>query len=114
MRELLELRPSILQRDRPVPHLLLSRGIRIERKIAETLELIALLRPRARKRRLAFRGYYFERVRIDERFEIAARACRAGASSGGGIGLGNSEEPIIQSDFRIDGVRLRLPSESCL
>ena len=48
-------------------------------------------------------------MRIDKRFEIAARACRAGASSGGGIGLGNGKEPIIQSDFRVDGVRRAYP-----
>ncbi len=33
-------------------------------------------------------------MRIDKRFEIAAR-----------VGFGNGEESIVQSDFRVDGVR---------
>ena len=48
-------------------------GIRIERKIAEPLKLIAFFRMRVRKRWLAFRGHDFQRIWINERFEIAAQ-----------------------------------------
>ncbi len=80
-----------------------ARGIGIEREIAEPLELIALFGLRIRKRRLAFRGHDFERVRIDKRFEIAAR-----------VGFGNGEEPVIQVELPRRWRAPRLPNGSCL
>src|SRR5438132_6347703 len=88
-------RPCVLECDRPVPHLFIVRRIRIECKITESLELITLFGPCIGKGWLAFRSHYFERARIDKRFEIAASACHAGAHGGGGIGLRNGEEPVI-------------------
>src|SRR6266567_728 len=88
-------RPCVLECDRPVPHLFIVRRIRIEREITESLELITLFRPRIGKGWLAFRGHHFARIGIDKGFEIANRACRAGAHGGGGIGLRNGEEPVI-------------------
>ena len=100
MRELLELRPSVSQRDRPVPHLLLSRGIRIEREIAETLELIALVQAaRPLSAGSHFAATIFERVRIEIRLEIAARR-RA---------PGTVKSRSYKSDLRVDRVRCAYP-----
>src|ERR1700724_2102388 len=87
-------RPRIFQRDRAVPHLFLRHGIGVEREISKPLKLIPFFRTRVRELGLAFRRHHFERMRIYERFEIA-----------GSVGFGNSEQPIIQSDFRISPVR---------
>ena len=86
-----------------VPDLSFARRIRVQREIAEALELIALFRTRISKRGFAFCIRYFQRFRIYEGFEIAA-----------GIRLRNSEKPIIQTDFRIDRLLPRSPNESSL
>src|SRR5258708_2194239 len=109
MLELLELCPSVSQRNRAVPHLLLRRRIRVEREIAEALKLIAFVRTRTRKYGFASCVRYFQRIRIYEGFEIARRPGLAGAFGGDGIRLGNSEKPVIQSDFRIDCMRRAHP-----
>ena len=98
MLELPGLRPRISQRDSAVPHLLFRRRIWVEREIAEALKLIAFFWLRIRKRGFAFCVRYFQRIRIYERLEIAS-----------GIRLWNGEEPIIQSDFRINCVRCARP-----
>jgi len=102
-------RPSVPQRDRTVPDSFLRRRIWVEREIAEALKLIAFFWTRIRNCGFAFCVRYFQRIRIYERFEIACRTCRAGAFGGGGIRLGNSEESIIQSDFRVNCVRRTHP-----
>src|SRR5712671_1314105 len=73
-------RPRVPQRDRAIPHLFFTCGIRIEREVAEALELIALFGARVRQRGFAFRVRHLQRIGINERFEITAR-----------VGLGNSK-----------------------
>jgi len=85
------LRPRVSQRDRAVPDLFFRCGIGIQREIAEPLELITLFGTRVRQRGFAFRVHHFQRIRINELFEITTR-----------VGLGNSKEPIIQSDFGVN------------
>ena len=104
-------RPRVSQRDSTVPNLFLRRRIRIEREIAKALKLIAFFGTRIRKCAFAFCVRYFERIRIDECFEIALRPGRAGAVGGGGIRLGNGEKPIILTDFCINCVRRAHPMD---
>src|SRR6266536_2360464 len=66
-------RPRVPQRDRAIPHLFFTCGIRIEREVAEALELIALIGTRVRQRRLTFRVHHFQRMGINECFEITCR-----------------------------------------
>src|SRR6266403_2157092 len=84
-------RPRVPQRDRAIPYLFFTCGIRIEREVAEALELIALVGARVRKRWFAFRVRHFQRIGINERFEITAR-----------VGLGNSKQPVVQPNVRVN------------
>ena len=97
------LRPRVSQGHNAVPHLLFRRRTWVEREIAEALKLIAFFRTRICKCGFAFCVRYFERIRIYEQLEIAA-----------GIRLGRSEEPIIQTDFRVNGVRGADPMDLAL
>ena len=103
LRSLSFLRPGILQRDRPVPHLFRRSGIRIKREVAKALELITLLRRRVGKRWFAFRGHNVKRMGIDERFKIARR-----------VRLDGSEKPIIKSNFGVIGLGRAYPVDGPL
>src|SRR6266700_7242182 len=59
-------RPRISERDRAIPHLFFTCGIRIEREVAETFKLITFFGTRARKRGFAFRLHHFQRIGINK------------------------------------------------
>src|SRR4029077_19624294 len=103
LRSLRFLRPGILQRHRPVPHLFRRGGIRIEREVTKPLKLITFLRRRLGQRRFAFRGNYLKRIGIDERFKIAHR-----------VWVGGGKKPIVKSNFSVAGARSAYPMDGTL
>src|SRR5258707_466000 len=86
--------PSVLERDRAVENGRAGLRIGIEREVAETLELVALIGFRGGEARLELRGDRFERARIDVLFEVARR-----------VRLRDREEPVVEPHFGVDGVR---------
>src|SRR5450759_5814162 len=96
------LRPSVFQGDRPVENQFWQMGVGswelgifIQRKVGEALKLITNLRSGIYKRRFEFCRHYFERVRVEDGFEIASVAFR----------LGFGEEAVIKAHFGIYAMR---------
>src|ERR1019366_5686144 len=90
--------PGVLQGDGSVEDQLVGGAVFIECEIAEALVLVAGVCAGVFEARLALGGYDFQGVRVEELLEVAA--C---------IGLGDSEEPVVEAPLGVDRMRCADP-----